>query len=232
MPNEPGNRGGTSSVAAVTPGTPSSAVDLAMTQLGLHERRDRADIIRYLDKGGAGMDPARAAWCAQFVNSTLAQTGIKGTGSPAAGSFTRWGTSVGSAADVQSGDVGVVRGKSPRTGLEGKHVGFLTGEKKYDRAGNVTHLEMLGGNQGQDNVNKRWYSASALHLRRAILDQGNNREIAQRVRGDGQIRVDVNAPRGTRVSAKGGGIFKQTIVNRQVQMTPTQTGPAMSWGEE
>jgi hypothetical protein len=61
---------------------------------------------------------------------------------------------------------------------------------------------------------------SAATSRRA-LDAELARE--HRVTGNGKITVDVNAPKGTSVSAKGGGIFKKTEVNRQTQMEPAKT---------
>ncbi|WP_028164124.1 hypothetical protein [Bradyrhizobium elkanii] len=43
-----------------------------------------------------------------------------------------------------------------------------------------------------------------------------------KVEGSGKIRVDVNAPKGTKVGAEGGGLFKDVEVNRQTQMEPAR----------
>ena len=49
---------------------------------------------------------------------------------------------------------------------------------------------------------------------------------AVRVRGEGKISVDVKAPRGTKVKAEGGGLFKKTEVTRQSQKEPAREGPS------
>ncbi|HVG51526.1 MAG TPA: glucosaminidase domain-containing protein, partial [Xanthobacteraceae bacterium] len=208
---------------SVTPGTPSAAIDLAMTQLGLHEQGDRQAVMQYLRQGGAGMDPARAAWCAAFVNSTLTQVGIKGTNSPAAGSFTNWGVGV-TPDQAATGDVGVVRGRSPRTGLEGSHVGLLTGERRMNQRGQL-ELEMLGGNQGSDNVNKKWYMADRLHLRRPteLLDRSpiDRQNAGGAIASKGQLDVNVKAPPGTGVDYNGNNLLKPGRMERQTQMPET-----------
>jgi hypothetical protein len=51
---------------------------------------------------------------------------------------------------------------------------------------------------------------------------------SQKVEGTGKITVDVNAPKGTKVGAQGGGLFKSVQVNRQTQMEKAAT----SLGEE
>jgi uncharacterized protein (TIGR02594 family) len=53
-----------------------------------------------------------------------------------------------------------------------------------------------------------------------------DRTQAAKVEGTGKISVDVNAPRGTKVEAEGGGLFKNVEINRQVQMDPASRGPA------
>ncbi len=63
--------------------------DIAQTQLGLNEKKNAAALKDYLETGGVNLDPATTAWCAAFVNSSLAQAGLPGTGSPAARSFAR-----------------------------------------------------------------------------------------------------------------------------------------------
>jgi hypothetical protein len=45
------------------------------------------------------------------------------------------------------------------------------------------------------------------------------------VNGKGMISVDVNAPKGTRVTAEGEGLFKKTEINRQTQMEPAAQEP-------
>ena len=51
---------------------------------------------------------------------------------------------------------------------------------------------------------------------------------SQSVEGSGQIDVNVNAPKGTSVNARSGGIFQRVKIHRQIQMTPAAGGPPQS----
>jgi uncharacterized protein (TIGR02594 family) len=51
-------------------------------------------------------------------------------------------------------------------------------------------------------------------------------EQTHRVEGTGRLDVHVNAPAGTHVRARGGGLFKQTRLTRQTQMPLMEAGPA------
>lgn len=115
----------------------ASALDLAAKQLGLNERDQQAAIQDYLTTGGVNLDPATTAWCAAFVNSTLTQAGMKGTGSNLARSFMDWGQAT---EKPNEGDLAVFSRGDPN-GPYG-HVGFFKG---YDDNGNIL---VLGGNQG------------------------------------------------------------------------------------
>jgi uncharacterized protein (TIGR02594 family) len=148
---------------------PQAALAFARQHLGEDEIADRSKLSAFFRSKGLNVDPATTAWCAGFVNANLQSAGVKGTASLVAGSFTRWGGPVEGGA-VQPGDVGVVRGTSPRSGIEGKHVGFLTGETRVGRRG--LEVKMLGGNQPgtvsrRGGVSEQWYPASRLHIRRA-----------------------------------------------------------------
>ena len=138
----------------------NSALDLAAAQIGLNET-DKAVALRdYLTTGGANLDPATTAWCAAFVNSTLAQSGGKGTGSNMARSFLDWGVGVD---EPQRGDVAVFSRGDPN-GPYG-HVGFFDG---YNEDGTI---RILGGNQG-DAVSIASYSPDQLlGFRRAANGQ-------------------------------------------------------------
>ena len=124
--------------------------DLAAKQLGMNERDQNAAISDYLTTGGVNLDPAVTAWCAAYVNATLAQTGQKGTGSNMARSFMDWGTEV---SEPQRGDVAVFQRGDPN-GPYG-HVGFFDG---YNEDGTI---RVLGGNQG-DGVSIASYSPDQL----------------------------------------------------------------------
>jgi len=141
---------------------PQAALALARTHLGEHEIRDQGKLQEFFDRNNVKVNPKTTAWCAGFVNANLAAAGVKGTGSLAAGSFTSWGRGVKGDEAVQAGDVGVVRGTSPRTGVEGRHVGMLTG-RVDPKTGRV---EMIAGNE-KDQVATTWRDPSTLHIRRA-----------------------------------------------------------------
>lgn len=110
---------------------------LAAKQLGMNERDQNAALSEYLTNGGVNLDPAVTAWCAAYVNATLAQSGMKGTDSNLARSFLDWGQEV---EQPQKGDLAVFSRGDPN-GPYG-HVGFFDG---YNEDGTI---RVLGGNQG------------------------------------------------------------------------------------
>lgn len=112
-----------------------SPLDVAGQALGLDENGQRMALQDYLSNGGQNLDPQTTAWCAAFVNATLGQMGVEGTGSLAARSFLDWGEGVD---NPSPGDVVVLSRGEPGQG----HVGFFHG---YDPSGRV---RVLGGNQG------------------------------------------------------------------------------------
>jgi hypothetical protein len=209
-----------------------AALAYARQHLGDDEIRDNAKLSQFFSARGIKINPAATAWCAAYVNANLGMAGIRGTGSLAAGSFTRYGTGV-SPEDVQGGDIGVVRGTSPRTGIEGKHVGFLTGERRINPRTGQLELQMVGGNQpgtvsGKGGVSERWYSASQLHLRRA---PGLDRALAAQTgaapaKGAADLNIDVKAPRGTTVDAESRGVFTETKINRSMKGDREEAKPA------
>ena len=110
----------------------ASAVKLAETMVG----KNRSQSLDFLRAGG--YNNQGEAWCAQFVNSTLKQTGGQGSGSAVANSFQNWGTGV-DPSKVQAGDVVLqTRGKGP--GQTGGHVGIATGVYQNGQ------IEMIAGN--------------------------------------------------------------------------------------
>lgn len=127
-----------------------SAFDLAAKQLGMNERDQQAALTEYMANGGVNLDPAVTAWCAAYVNATLAQSGMKGTGSNMARSFLDWGAEVN---EPQKGDLAIFSRGDPN-GPYG-HVGFFDG---YNADGTI---RVLGGNQG-DSVSIASYSPDDL----------------------------------------------------------------------
>jgi uncharacterized protein (TIGR02594 family) len=162
--------------------TPPDALSLAASQMGLTEGGQRAAIQDYLTTGGANLDPATTAWCAAFVNSTLQQTGVQGTGSNMARSFLDWGQSVD---QPQEGDLAVFSRGDPN-GPYG-HVGFFKG---YDDQGNVL---VLGGNQGDAVSIASYPRESLLGFRRAgeaapqKFAEGGLAELTQKYDRGGEV---------------------------------------------
>lgn len=116
----------------------SAPIDLAATQLGRSVGNSRAAIQDYLRTGGANLDPATTAWCAAFVNSTLGQLGVKGTGSNLAKSFLNFGQETQA---PKHGDIAVFSRGDPN-GPYG-HVAFV------DSVNPDGSVRVLGGNQGR-----------------------------------------------------------------------------------
>ena len=127
-----------------------TAFDLAAKQLGMNEVAQKGALQDYLSTGGVNLDPAVTAWCAAYVNATLAQTGQKGTGSNMARDFLKWGRGVDK---PQKGDLAVFSRGDPN-GPYG-HVGFFNG---YGQDGSI---QVLGGNQS-DGVSIQGYGADRL----------------------------------------------------------------------
>lgn len=128
----------------------NNAFDLAAKQIGLNETGQKSALQDYLTTGGQNLDPATTAWCAAFVNATLAQSGQQGTGKLNARSYLDWGQAVDA---PQQGDVAVFSRGDPN-GWQG-HVGFFDG---YNSDGTI---RVLGGNQG-DSVSISSYNPSSL----------------------------------------------------------------------
>ena len=108
------------------------AFQIAQSQVG----KNSALISDYLRTGGQNLNPVELAWCAAFVNSSLQQAGVQGSGSNLARSF----LNVGTATDApQRGDLAVFSRGNPN-GPFG-HVGFYDGTEPDGR------IRVLGGNQ-------------------------------------------------------------------------------------
>lgn len=100
----------------------------------------------------AGYDD-KASWCSSFVNWSLAQAGIPGTGSALARSWLDWGVPM---AEPVVGCIAVLSRDDP-AGWKG-HVGFYLRE-------DADQVYLLGGNQ-LDQVSEHFYpKASVLGYR-------------------------------------------------------------------
>lgn len=130
--------------------------EVAQGYVGRHERRDEAVLRDFLYNGGHNLSPTQRAWCADFVNASLGQSGMQGTGSGMARSFLKWGDAV---QQPQAGDVAVFRrGSDPNAG----HVGFYAGPGSQPGT-----VRVLGGNQSDAVGYSEYPTASLLGYRRA-----------------------------------------------------------------
>src|SRR5262249_4439299 len=80
------------------------------------------------------------------------------------------------------------------------------------------HIEWAGP------LSERQLAANRANINRAQVD----RVMTHNVKGNASIDVNVNAPRGTAVSAAGSGLFNKVNVNREIQMEPTATSSGMA----
>ena len=136
-------------------------VEQALTVKGLHERRDRIEIMSFLKSGGKAnsLNPATTPWCAAFVNASLAKAGLQGTGTAWAPDFFKWGQQVTKPEDVKPGDIVV----------NNAHVSIATGPGVRNKDGTWS-VPTVGGNES-DRV---LIGKKAFHkhqIRRATEDQ-------------------------------------------------------------
>jgi uncharacterized protein (TIGR02594 family) len=181
-----GSQGGPGQSTPGAPGddmAPAQALAYARTHLGENEVRDQSKLSSFFRSQGIKINPATTAWCAAFVNANLSQAGIKGTGSLAAGSFLKWGKGV-SPDEVRGGDVAVVKGYSPRSGMAASHVAFATGETRMGPGGEKQY-QLLGGNQSNAVTDTNWVAASKLAFRRAPGSEGGGGGAGAYVGGGG-----------------------------------------------
>lgn len=152
-------------------------LDTALRIKGLNEVDDKKDIVRFLRNGGVGIeDPAKTAWCAGVVNSSINQyskeTGIDMSIAPIspkspeefkkkknstytqyATSFLEWGQEVPSGEMLMAGDVLIddinPKGNKVQPHTIGGHVGLSTGNTRINPDTGELEYEMYGGNQGR-----------------------------------------------------------------------------------
>lgn len=117
-----------------------TVLSVAQNYLGLSETKDRATLASFIKKGtGKVVDPQVRAWCADFANAVLSESGASGTGSSAARSFLNYGTET---KDPQKGDIAVLWRGSKNSELG--HVGFVDGFTTHD---GEKYVRILAGNQ-------------------------------------------------------------------------------------
>jgi len=103
---------------------------------GYSEHGEMSEIQKWIMETDG--NPQREAWCADFANHCLETTGFRGTKSPAATSFLKWGKDIGESPEL--GCIVVFQWSSgPDAG--GHHVCFYVGAVDDDT------IICLGGNQ-------------------------------------------------------------------------------------
>lgn len=142
----------------------TSAMEIARGWEGVTETGQPAALSKFFQQAGFSLDPRETAWCAAFANASLAQAGLKGTGSLAARSFETWGEGV-DPSQAMPGDVAVF--SRPEAGPNAGHVGFFQG---YNPDGSI---RVLGGNQSNSVSVTDMPASQLLGIRRAprMLEQ-------------------------------------------------------------
>lgn len=143
-----------------SPEAMGKAVDSALGMVG---QSVHAPFLRQFVKAGAHLDPAAAAWCAAFVNSSMKAVGASGDRSNIATDFSRWGHAVG-LNEMMKGDVGVAM-HGLAAGMTGGHAVFMTGLKRWNDAMHREEVQTVG--REHDIVNTRWRPAADLIFRRS-----------------------------------------------------------------
>lgn len=130
--------------------TAKNPLDAAQRYLGTTEHEGAPTLQGFFKKAGINIDPSKTPWCAAFVDATLKEGGMQGTGNLMAKSYLQWGTETKS---PTRGDV-VVLSRGDPNGPQG-HVGFFAGMKNVN---GKDYIQVLGGNQG-DSVSVKAYPA-------------------------------------------------------------------------
>jgi uncharacterized protein (TIGR02594 family) len=130
----------TGGTAPAPAGNLSAAMQTAISYQGMNETANKEALGSFMAEKGIPFTPDNVAWCARFVNSSLAANGMAGTGSNMARSFMTWGR--GTDAPTQ-GDIAVFSRGDPKAGTG--HVGFYGGTVERD---GQQYIRVFGGNQG------------------------------------------------------------------------------------
>jgi surface antigen len=133
------------------------------------QRAGSGPLQKYFQEAGVKINSATTAWCAGFINASLAHAGIPGTGSLAAGSFANWGQN----AEAEGYAAGDIIGHAK--GFHGHHWGHVMMATGRAMDGKI---EVIEGNTGH-RVKRAWinpYSeqfhrrAPVTHIHQHYLD--------------------------------------------------------------
>lgn len=135
----------------VEPNVPVTTIPPWMYELarrmGLHETRDKAELVEFLKIGDFLGDPAKLPWCGDAVESAFAKT-LPDEPLPSNAFFAQNWKNFGHAVDPMVGCVGVIRW-SPNAG----HVGCVSQVTS-------TRIGMVGGNQS-NAITNAWFPRTA-----------------------------------------------------------------------
>lgn len=120
-------------------------MDFARVELGVREVGNNGG--ERVNEYNATTGTANVAWCASFVEWTLQQSGMNGTGSAWAQSYRNYGSD---ANGPKLGSIGVIRWPGGKTG----HVGYVVGV-----SADGSKVYLMGGNQS-NRVNVQAYKRS------------------------------------------------------------------------
>jgi len=181
-------------------------------------------------------------WCADFVNGVLKGAGGKGVNSSLASTFRDWGTEVAKSS-IKRGDVlvknhhvGIATGEvdgQGRVGMVSGNHGHRVGHSWEGldsilaaRRAAVTSDAAAAAQSAADAARQARDAATpapdtGLPRQPGELTRRSNdaQTMKHKVEGNGELSVKVDAPRGTRVGASGGGLFKKVSLNRGYSMT-------------
>lgn len=131
-----------------------NAYEIAKQEIGVHEVKggENPRILEYHDCTSLNACEDEVPWCSAFANWCCKQAGIEGTGSAAARSWLKWGTSC----EPEEGCIVILR-RPPNP--ESGHVGFFV--RQIDGL-----VEVLGGNQGDQVKLSRFHVSDVIGYRK------------------------------------------------------------------
>lgn len=121
-------------------------------RMGLHEARDKAELVEFLKIGKFLGDPARLPWCGDAVESAFAKT-LPDERLPSAPFFAQNWASFGKSVEPMVGAVGVIRWSA-----SAGHVGFVSNVA-------ASRISMVGGNQSNAITNSSFPRAKFIAFR-------------------------------------------------------------------
>lgn len=133
--------------------------DIALTKIGLQEKKDKNELMKFFLDNHISCDPSTTPWCAAFMNSCERASGKPGTGSLAARSFSNYGEELDCWDNAKEGDIVVFDFEGD--GVHG-HVTYFV--KWQDESSTI---ECLGGNQADEVKYSSYPQNKIINIRRS-----------------------------------------------------------------